>query len=60
LGATNGILGKYLRAEFLLCFFETFFEDRKIDKIHGNIIFFQSVPGNKRVMSNKLKTGEKG
>jgi len=47
LRGTNEILGRYLRAEFMFLFFETFFEDRKIDKLCRNIIFFQLVPGTK-------------
>jgi len=31
LWGTNGILGRYLWAKILLRFFETFFEDRKVD-----------------------------
>jgi len=40
LQGTNELLGRYLWAEFLSLFFETFFEDRKIDKLRENIIVF--------------------
>ena len=40
LRGTNLFLGRYLRAEILSWLFETFLEDRKSDKLHGNIIFF--------------------
>jgi len=46
-GGTNEILGGYLTAEFLLGFFEFSFEDRKINKLCGNIIFFKRCPETK-------------
>jgi len=58
---TNGISGRYLHAKFLLWFFETFFEDRKIDCLQGLVNFFQSVPVNKNYaqISSKQGRGDK-
>jgi len=60
LWGTDEISGRYLRAEFLYWFFETFFEDRRIDKLCGNIIFFSIVAQEQKLCSNKVKLGERG
>jgi len=39
---------------------ETFFEDRKIDKLRGNIIFFPIGALEQKFCPNKLKTREIG
>jgi len=57
---TNGISGRYLQAEFLLRFFEKKFEERKIDKLSGNIIYFSIGAQEQKLCPNKLKTGERG
>jgi len=58
LQGTNGISGRYLRSQFLSEFFETFFEDRKIDKLHGNIIYFPIGAWEQKLYPNKFKTRE--
>jgi len=45
---------------FCYDFFETLFEDRKNDKLCGNIIFFQSVLGNKSYAQISSKQGRGG
>jgi len=45
-------------AKFLSRFLETFFEDTKTDKLHGNIIFFQLVLGNKNYAQMNSKQGQ--
>jgi len=60
LRGTNEISGRYLQVEFLSLFFETFFGDRKTHKLRGNIIFFQSVPGNKSSAQISSKQGRGG
>jgi len=58
---TNGIFGrKLLQVEFLSLFFETFFEDRKIDYLHGNIIIFSIGAQEQKLCPNKLKIGREG
>jgi len=54
---TNGILGRYLWVEFLSLFFETCIEDRKVDKLCGNVMFFQLVHGNKSCAQISAKQG---
>jgi len=58
LQGTNGISGKYLRSQFLSWFFETFFEDRKIDYLCGDIIFFPIDAWEQKLCPNKLKARE--
>jgi len=53
-------LDKYLWADFLSSFFETFFEDRKTDFLHGNIIIFLIGARKQKLNPNKLKIGERG
>jgi len=60
LWGTNEISGRYLWAEILSLFVETFLEDRKTDKLRGNIIFFHSVPGNKSYAQISSKQGRRG
>jgi len=60
LWGTNEISGRYLRAEFLSSFFEFFFEDRKTNKLHGNIILFSIGAQEQNLCPNKLKTRKRG
>jgi len=57
---TNGISGRYLRADFLSWFFETFLEDRKTDYLYGNVNFFQPMPMNKSYVQVSSKNGTGG
>jgi len=57
---TNEISGKYLWTEFLLLFFETFFEDGKTDSLHGNINSFSIGAQEQKLCPNKFKTRERG
>jgi len=49
-----------VHAEFLSRFFETIFEDRKIDQLHGDIILFSIGAQEQKLCSNKFKTWERG
>ncbi len=52
--------GKYLRAEIYSFFFETFFEDRKIHYLRGNIIFISIGAYELKLCPNDLKPEDAG
>jgi len=44
----------------LLLIFLNFFEDRKIDKLHGSIVFFSIGAPERKLYPNKFKTRGEG
>jgi len=58
LQGTNEISNKYLQSQVWSSFFETFIEDRKIDYLRGDIIFFPISDWEQKLCPNKLKVRE--